>query len=164
MLQICPMPILFPTPTLWLSLTLWWEKCTRRYQTPSQHKKTSFYCYIPFLWPHLRPKNSNMKLKIFFQTNHQSSLASLTECYKLVTQISKDSFSSSSTIYGYFTNNPQAGNFLFYDLSTKETIRTKQNQNPTEAYVSMTPSLNSLQVFSLLDWQHRDTRNSWTRS
>jgi len=65
--------------------------------------------------------------------------------------ISKDSFSSSSTVYGNFTRNPQAGKFLFYNPSTKDTIKTKQTQHPTEAYISMTPSLNSLKVSSLLD-------------
>jgi len=34
---------------------------------------------------------------------------------------------------------------------TKDTIRTKQTQHPTEAYISITPSLNSLKVSSVLD-------------
>jgi len=63
----------------------------------------------------------------------------------------EDSFSSSSTVYGNFTHNPQTGNFLSYNPSTNDTIRTKQTQHHTEAYISMTPSLNSLKVSSLLD-------------
>jgi len=64
---------------------------------------------------------------------------------------SKDSFSSSSTVYGNFTHNPQTGNSLSYNPSTKDTIRTKPTQHPTEAYISMTPSLNSVKVSSLQD-------------
>jgi len=90
------------------------------------------------------PEELKMKQKNCFQTNHQVSLASPTECYKLVTLISKDSFSSSSTVCGVFTRNPQTGIFLSYNPSTKDTIRTKQTQHPTEAYISMTPSLKGL--------------------
>ena len=87
------------------------------------------------------------------QSNHQAPLASLTECYKLVTLISKDSssFSESSTAYGH----------LYYNPYTKDTTKTKQTPHPTEIYISMTPSLNSLKAFSFLDWQ--PTRNSSTR-
>jgi len=44
---------------------------------------------------------------------------------KLVALISKDLFSSFSTVYGNSTHNPQAGNFLSSNPSTKDTIRTK---------------------------------------
>ena len=45
--------------------------------------------HVLCLWPHLHPKNSKIKLKNCFQTNHQFPLALPTECYKLVTIISK---------------------------------------------------------------------------
>ena len=61
-----------------------------------------------------------MRSKNCTQTNRQAPLASLTECYKLVTLISKDS-SSFSTAYGNFTPNPQTGNFLCYNPYTKDT-------------------------------------------
>jgi len=96
------------------------------------------------------PEELNHEIKNCFQANHQAPLASPTECYKLVTLISKDSFSSSSTVCGNFTHNPQTGNFLANNPSTKDTIRTKQTQHPTEAYNSMTLSPNSLKVSSLV--------------
>jgi hypothetical protein len=106
--------------------------------------------YPLFMAP-FTPEELKMKQKNCFQPNHQVPLASLTECYKLVTLISKDSFSSSSTVCENFTRNPQTGSFLSYNPSTKDTIRTKQTQHPTEAHISMTPSQNSLKVSSLLD-------------
>jgi len=45
-------------------------------------------------------------------------------------------------------HNPQTGNSLSYNPSTKDTTRTKQTQHPTEVYFSMTPSLNSSKVSS----------------
>ena len=89
-------------------------------------------------------------------------LSSLTECYKPATLISRPSFSFFSTVYGTLIRKSQTGNFLSYNLSTKDTARTKQTQHPTEAYTSITPSLNSLKTSSLRDWHH--TLNSSTLS
>jgi len=105
----------------------------------------------PLFMAPFTPEELKNEIQKCFQTNHQAPLASLTKYYKLVTLISKDSFSSSSTVYGNFTHNPQTGNFLSYDPSTKDAIRTKQTQHPTGVVISMTPSLNSLKVSSLLD-------------
>ena len=73
-----------------------------------------------------------MRSKNCTQTNRWAPLASLTECYKLVTLISKDSSSFSSTDYGNFTHNLQTGNFLCYNPYTKDTTKTKQTPHPTE--------------------------------
>ena len=75
-----------------------------------------------------------MRSKNCTQTNRRAPLVSLTECYKLVTLISKDSSSFSSTAYGNFTPNPQTGNFLYYNPYIKDTTKTKQTLHPTEEY------------------------------
>ena len=46
--------------------------------------------HTPCLWPHSHPKNLNMRSRNCSQTNHQAPLALPTECYQLVTLISKD--------------------------------------------------------------------------
>jgi len=107
-------------------------------------------------------RRKKMKYKNYSQTNHQGSVESLTKCYKLATLISKPSFSFSFTFYGFLTHNPETGNFLTYNLSTKDIPRIRQTQHPTEACASMIPSLNSLKVSLLPDWRH--TLNSSTRS
>jgi len=106
--------------------------------------------YPLFMTP-FTPEELKHEIKNCTQTNHQALLASLTECFKLVTLISKDSSSFSSTAYGNFTHNPQTGNFLCYNPYTKGTTKTKQTPHPTEVYISMTPSLNSSKAFSFLD-------------
>jgi len=91
--------------------------------------------HTPGLCPYSYPTNLNMRSKKCTQTNRRALLVSLTECYKLVTLISKDSFSSSSTVYGNFTPNLQTGNFLFYNPHAKDTTKTKQIPHPTEVYI-----------------------------
>jgi len=76
----------------------------------------------------------------------------LTKCNNLVTLDSKDSFSSSSTVYVNFTHNPQTDNFLSYNPSLKVTIRTKQTQHHTEVNIWMTPSLRSVITKRYSNW------------
>jgi len=77
----------------------------------------------PFTLDELKTEIQN-----FFPTNYQAPLESPTECYNPVTLISKSSFSSSSTFYENPTHNQQIGNFLSYNLSTKDTARKRQTQ------------------------------------
>ena len=82
-----------------------------------------------FMTPFTSDELKNMRSTNCTQTNRRAPLASLTECYKLATLISKDSSSSSSTVCGNFTPNLQTGNFLFYNPYTKDTTWQRQNRS-----------------------------------
>jgi len=117
------------------------------------------------LWPHLRPKNSNLRFKNYFQTNHNALLVSLT---RRMLQAGDADFQGPILI---FLNGPSEFHAQSSDWQIlrrwvsptthlqKHTIRTKQTQHPAEAYISMTPSLNSSKVSSLLDWLHTQRMN-----
>jgi len=80
------------------------------------------------------PEKLKHEIKKLHPDKSPGPSASLTEWYKLVTLISKDSSSFSSTAYGNLTYNLQTGNFLYYNPYTKDTTKTKQTTHPTEVY------------------------------
>jgi len=113
------------------SVLLWWMMAKREY-----------FCHVSFYanWVSVRVLRSSVCDASLVMRRSSKNLARVLLRYMPL-----------STVCGTLTRNSQTGNFISFNLSTKDTARTKQTQHPTEAYTSITHLLNSLKASSLLD-------------